>query len=156
MWVISDNSALSALAEMGLLEVLPRIVGQVTLPAAVASEMRHPGTPDALKAWISSPPSWMLVVPDPVALRALRDLDESPTKVRSRSESDLTREWRQENGDWVCFDLIHVSQFSCLTIPLIITLPEICLPKSKISGFSGPQSSQWFKISGSPQQQSGW
>jgi predicted nucleic acid-binding protein len=36
--VISDNSALSALAETGLLELLPRLLGEVSIPDAVRRE----------------------------------------------------------------------------------------------------------------------
>ncbi len=49
MLVFCDNSCLSALAEMGMLEVLPRIVGPIRIPAAVAAEGRHPGAPEALR-----------------------------------------------------------------------------------------------------------
>jgi predicted nucleic acid-binding protein len=65
MLVFCDNSCLSALAEMGMLEVLPRIVGPIRIPAAVAAEGRHPGAPEALRKAITDPPDWLVVVPDP-------------------------------------------------------------------------------------------
>jgi len=65
MWVISDNSALSALAETGWLDLLPKIVGPVAIPASVAAESAHPGAPEALRKWIGNPPEWLTVVPDP-------------------------------------------------------------------------------------------
>ena|ERR1035437_8432739 len=68
MLVISDNSALSALAEMELIEVLPRVVGPVTVPASVARESLHPGALEALRAWIALPPAWLTVMPDTVEL----------------------------------------------------------------------------------------
>jgi predicted nucleic acid-binding protein len=65
MWVICDNSALSALAETGWLELLPKMLGQVTIPASVAAESSHPGAPEALREWIGNAPGWLTVVPDP-------------------------------------------------------------------------------------------
>jgi len=63
--VISDNSALSALAETGLLALLPRLFGEVCIPEAVRSECGHPRAPQVLREWISHPPDWLRIVPDP-------------------------------------------------------------------------------------------
>jgi uncharacterized protein len=65
MWVVCDNSALSALADLGWLELLPRILGPIAIPASVAAESEHPGAPEALRKWIGKPPAWLTVVPDP-------------------------------------------------------------------------------------------
>jgi hypothetical protein len=63
--VFCDNSSLSALAEMGMLGILPRIVGPVRIPSAVAAEGCHPRAPEALRQAIADPPDWMVMVPDP-------------------------------------------------------------------------------------------
>lgn len=63
--VFCDNSSLSAMAEMGMLEILPRIVGPVRIPSAVAAEGCHPKAPEALRQAIADPPDWMVMVPDP-------------------------------------------------------------------------------------------
>ena len=68
MIVISDNSALSALAEVGLLDLLPRLFGAVVIPEAVRRECAHPRAPRPLGEWISLPPDWLEIVPDPAAL----------------------------------------------------------------------------------------
>lgn len=68
MLVISDNSALSALAEMGMAWILPKVVGHVTVPASVAREGRHPGAPPDLRALMARPPDWLRIVPDPPAM----------------------------------------------------------------------------------------
>ncbi|MBL9117886.1 MAG: hypothetical protein JNJ83_22950 [Verrucomicrobiaceae bacterium] len=65
MIVVSDNSALSALAEIGLLDLLPRLFGQVVIPEAVRSESGHAGAPQRLRDWIAAPPEWLHIVPDP-------------------------------------------------------------------------------------------
>lgn len=65
MWVICDNSALSALAKLELMEVRHRILGPISIPASVAEESRHSRAPEALKEWIANPPSWLAILPDP-------------------------------------------------------------------------------------------
>lgn len=70
MIVISDNSALSALAEAGLLDLLPRLFGIVVIPEAVCRECGHPRAPGILRDWIARPPEWLKIVPDPVSLLA--------------------------------------------------------------------------------------
>jgi predicted nucleic acid-binding protein len=66
--VISDNSALSALAEAGLLELLPRMFGVVVIPESVRRESGHPRAPKPLRDWVSKPPEWLQIVPDPADL----------------------------------------------------------------------------------------
>jgi hypothetical protein len=53
--VFCDNSSLSALAEMGMLGILPRIVGPVRIPSAVAAEGCHPRAPEALFRGLAEP-----------------------------------------------------------------------------------------------------
>jgi hypothetical protein len=65
MLIISDTSALSALAETGLLDILPSLVGQVTITQAVLRECQDAGAPTELRAWIAATPHWLIVVPDP-------------------------------------------------------------------------------------------
>ncbi len=65
MIVISDNSALSALAEADLLGLLPRLFGIVIIPEAVRGECAHPRAPQPLRDWIRQPPDWLQIVPNP-------------------------------------------------------------------------------------------
>lgn len=68
MIIISDNSALSTLAEANLLGLLPRLFGVVVIPEAVRSECAHRRAPQPLRDWITQPPDWLQIVPDPAAL----------------------------------------------------------------------------------------
>ena len=68
MLIISDNSALSALAETDLLRVLPVIFGSVVITESVHGECRHRGAPEVLRTWIADPPEWLSIVPDPAVL----------------------------------------------------------------------------------------
>ena len=66
MIVICDNSALSALAEAELLDLLPQLFGFVMIPEAVRRECSHPHAPQALRDWINEEPRWLQIAADPV------------------------------------------------------------------------------------------
>ncbi|MFN0079274.1 MAG: DUF3368 domain-containing protein [Prosthecobacter sp.] len=68
MIIISDASPLSALAEIGELELLHQMYGQIVIPETVRQECCHPHSPGALAPWFTRTDSWFLVVPDPVPL----------------------------------------------------------------------------------------
>ena len=68
MIILSDNSSLSALAEVGYLDVLPQIFGQISIPEAVLRECRHSGSPEVLRQWIACHPAWLQIVSDPALL----------------------------------------------------------------------------------------
>lgn len=65
MIIISDNSALSALAEIGLLDLLPALFGEIVIPEAVRRECEHEGAPQVLRDWIAREPAWVRIVADP-------------------------------------------------------------------------------------------
>lgn len=64
--VVADTGPLRYLVLIGHADVLPRLLGAVSVPATVADELRHPNAPDAVRAWVASPPPWFVVHPDPV------------------------------------------------------------------------------------------
>lgn len=98
MLVVCDNSALSGLAELGLLEILPSVLGAVTIPASVASESQHPGAPEKLRAWIAEPPSWLTVVADPV------ELLEETTILDTGEAAAITLAWNQREASYLIMD----------------------------------------------------
>ena len=75
MIVISDNSPLSALAEAGLIDLLPKLYHEVVIPAAVALEASHASCPPALLRLLAAPPPWLRIVPDPLILPETMSLD---------------------------------------------------------------------------------
>ena len=54
MWWISDNSALSSLAEMGWLELLPKVLGPITIPASVAAVAQEVEIDEAMERLIAT------------------------------------------------------------------------------------------------------
>lgn len=74
--VVADTGPLRYLVLIGQVDVLPRLFGAVSVPATVAGELRHPHSPDAVRAWAAAPPSWLAVHPDPAEpAEVLRRLD---------------------------------------------------------------------------------
>ena len=65
MLVISDTSALSALAEIGLLHVLPQLFDEIVITASVWKECENEKSPPELIEFIASSPEWLIRAIDP-------------------------------------------------------------------------------------------
>ena len=65
MLLISDTSALSALAESRLMDALPAVFPAVVITESVRRECSHPGAPAALQDWVRNLPAWITVTADP-------------------------------------------------------------------------------------------
>jgi predicted nucleic acid-binding protein len=57
--VLSDTSPLNYLVLIGHIDILPTLFGRIIIPTAVHHELLHPGTPEAVRRWIETPPSWL-------------------------------------------------------------------------------------------------
>ncbi len=68
MLIICDTSSLSALAEAGLMGVLPQSFQRVIITESIRQECAHAGAPASPRDWISQPPVWLTVMVDPVLL----------------------------------------------------------------------------------------
>ena len=75
MIIISDTSPLSALAEIGELDLLRRLYGRVVIPETVRRECLHPHSPPAVAAAIESADSFFDVTADPVLLPEAGNVD---------------------------------------------------------------------------------
>ena len=64
MIVISDNSVLSCLSEIGELDLLHRLYGRVTITETIRREAVHLSAPEALRLLFLKMPDWISVVPD--------------------------------------------------------------------------------------------
>lgn len=64
MIIVSDNSALSCLAELGELDLLRQLYGTVTITATVLREARHANAPSALRQFLDTPQPWLVLLPD--------------------------------------------------------------------------------------------
>ena len=67
MIVVSNTTPLHYLALIELSHLLPALYARVLIPPAVAAELNNPGTPEAVRRWISDRPEWLdLRAPDTI------------------------------------------------------------------------------------------
>lgn len=59
MIVVADTSPLNYLIQIGCDGLLPLIYGRIVVPTSVMEEMRHPGAPAAVRAWMTAIPAWI-------------------------------------------------------------------------------------------------
>ena len=64
MIVVSDNSVLSCLSEIGELDLLRRLYGKVTITETIRKEAIHSSAPEALRLLLLKMPDRISVVPD--------------------------------------------------------------------------------------------
>jgi predicted nucleic acid-binding protein len=57
--VVSDTGPLHYLVLIEAIELLPRLYGKVPVPEVVLSELKHPGTPAPVRAWLETGPGWL-------------------------------------------------------------------------------------------------
>lgn len=69
MLVVSDTSPLSYSVLIGVDHILPKLFGEIVIPAAVLGELKHPGAPQQIQAWIRSIPDWLIVRGNPEHIR---------------------------------------------------------------------------------------
>ncbi|HKQ47574.1 MAG TPA: DUF3368 domain-containing protein [Phycisphaerae bacterium] len=61
MIVVSDASPLNVLVRIGFIDTLPKLFQIVFIPPAVAAELTHAGTPEPVRSWLASKPSWLTI-----------------------------------------------------------------------------------------------
>ena len=60
MIIVSDTGPLAYLVEIGIVDCLPTLYGDVYIPPTVFAELGHPKSPAS--AWTSHPPEWLIVM----------------------------------------------------------------------------------------------
>lgn len=59
MIAVADTSTLCYLLLIGHMDLRPTLFDKGIIPQAVLDELMDEGAPDALRAWIAQPPSWL-------------------------------------------------------------------------------------------------
>lgn len=98
MIVISDNSVLSCLSEIGELDLLRRLYGKVTNTETIHREAVHASAPEALRLLFLRPPDWISVVPD-----ALSYLEETGA-LDAGEASAITLAWQFRDSSLLILD----------------------------------------------------
>lgn len=68
MKVVSDTSPLHYLILIGEVRIVPALFGHLIVPVEVIRELAHSRSPDPVREWAGSPPSWIDVINGTTAL----------------------------------------------------------------------------------------
>ena len=82
MLVIADSSPLIVLVNIGHIEVLPKLFGEVVIPPAVASEIAAPARPQAVRNFAAARPTW-LRVQAPAVVQQIAELHQGENEALS-------------------------------------------------------------------------
>jgi len=63
--VVADTGPPHYLVLIGAIELLPQLFGSVLIPEAVLDELTRPRTPEPVREWVRSRPTWLEVRPAP-------------------------------------------------------------------------------------------
>jgi predicted nucleic acid-binding protein len=74
MLIVSDTSPLRYLVELGAIEFLPRLYGDILTTPSVLQELSQARFPEVVTRWASYPPLWLLIQ-SPVQTKFLDILD---------------------------------------------------------------------------------
>jgi uncharacterized protein len=89
MLVISDTSPLRYLCEIGVVEALPAIYGQIMTTPQVLGELQQPHFPESVRNWAGNPPDW-LTIAQPLEIRfALGPGESSALSLALERRADL-------------------------------------------------------------------
>lgn len=72
MLVVSDASPINILVRIELIEVLPKLFGEVLVPPTVVRELSNPHAPERLREWVAHLPAWFKVTAPAVAMSGAR------------------------------------------------------------------------------------
>ena len=61
MIVVADTSPICYLLLIGGIDLLPQLYGRVLIPQIVQQELADERSPAIVQAWISQPPSWLVI-----------------------------------------------------------------------------------------------
>jgi predicted nucleic acid-binding protein len=57
--IVADTGPINYLIQIGHIEVLPRLVERVVLPATVQNELLRDAAPAVVREWATNPPTWV-------------------------------------------------------------------------------------------------
>ena len=92
MIVVADTSPLNYLIQIDCDSLLPRLFGRIIIPRSVMEELRDPGAPDAVRAWLTHEPPWI----DLSAARSLPDADLAFLGAGEREAIQIAEEQRAD------------------------------------------------------------
>ena len=91
--VVADTGPLHYLVLIEHIDLLPRLFQTVFMPTAVRDELLAVGAPPVVRAWITTPPDWLVVQPAPLTedarLQVLDDGERAAIALGMSLRADL-------------------------------------------------------------------
>ncbi len=82
MIIISDTTPLHYLILLEKADLLEKLFGKIIIPDAVFNELRHAGTPEAVRRWIDVLPAWIEVkTPSRANFEKVKELGKGETQA---------------------------------------------------------------------------
>ena len=93
MIIVSDTSPICYLLLINQIGILQSLYGSVTIPQAVADELKVSESPSIVKSWIVQPPSWLQIqsikLPQDVELEKLDPGEREAILLAEQLKADL-------------------------------------------------------------------
>lgn len=86
MIVVADATPLRYLVVIDREHLLPKLYGRVLIPPAVAEELNQESTPEVVRSWLASRPSWLEIRPPKHSLGPGVDLDSGEQEAIALAE----------------------------------------------------------------------
>lgn len=61
MAAVSNCSPLRYFVAIGRADILPAVLGEITIPTAVFHELTHPSAPESVREWMADMPAWLKI-----------------------------------------------------------------------------------------------
>ncbi len=97
MNAVCDTSPLCFLILIGEVKIVPLLFDEVFVPPAVASELRHPKAPRAVRDWISAQPEWLQI-------RPVKKRDDPRLRLLHSGEAEAILLAQDLAADWLVVD----------------------------------------------------
>lgn len=88
MIVVADTTPLRYLVRVGQVDLLESLYKRLVVPEAVLAELQHARTPEIVRRWAESPPSWIEPRSVSVSANELRNLGPGERAAITLAESD--------------------------------------------------------------------
>lgn len=95
--VVAGTSPLNYLVQINREDILPALYTRVFVPTAVLEELNHPGAVSAVRRWLESMPSWLIV------RTAVSEVDPALARL-DPGEREAIQLAKQEHADLLLMD----------------------------------------------------
>lgn len=113
MIIVSDTTPLRYLIEIGEVQILATLFGNIIIPPRVFAELQDPNTPQPVREWLQSPPGWLEL------RRADISLFTPQTKIEDGEREAIALALELQADALLCDDGKAIKEANRLKVPVI-------------------------------------